>query len=66
MHQHSMITEPDHAAVLGDAPILHAPWVTGELDPPVLGQHPLTVVGMQDRLPEPRLSRLLGRVANEV
>jgi hypothetical protein len=37
MHQHSMITQPDHAAVLGDAPILHAPWVTGELDPPVLG-----------------------------
>jgi hypothetical protein len=25
MHQHSMITQPDHAAVLGDAPILHAP-----------------------------------------
>jgi hypothetical protein len=25
MHQHSMITQPDHAAILGDAPILHAP-----------------------------------------
>src|SRR5262245_66022903 len=65
-HQHSMVTEPYHAAVLGDAPILHAPRVPGELDPPVLGQHPLTVVGVQDLLPEPRLSGLLGRVAYDL
>jgi hypothetical protein len=64
--QHGMVAKPHHPAVLGKGPVLHVPGVSGAVDALVLGQHPLAVLGMDQRLPEVRLRDLLGRVAEQL
>ena len=65
-HQHGMVADPHHPAVLGQDPVLHVPGIPGAVDALVLGQHPLAVVRVDQRLPEVRLGGLLGRVAEQL
>jgi hypothetical protein len=64
--QHGMVTDPDHPAILGELTVFHAPGVAGPFAAGILGQHPLAVLGMQDRLPEPGPPGLLRAVAEEI
>src|SRR5215204_1008711 len=64
--QHSVVADPNHATVLRDLTVFHTPGVAGPFAARILGQHPLAVVGMQDRLPEPRPPGLLRGVAEEI
>src|SRR4029453_353025 len=64
--QHGVVADPDHPAVLRDLTVFHAPGVAGPFAAGILGQHPLAVVGMQERLPEPGSPVLLRGVAEEI
>ena len=63
--QHALVPEPPHVAVLGDVAVLHPERLSRLLAAGLFGQDPLQVVGVDDRLPEVPLPRLLGRVAEQ-
>ena len=60
-----MVAQPHHPAVVGQDPVLHMPGIPGAFTALVLGQDPVAVLGMHQRLPEAGLHGFLGRVAQQ-
>src|SRR4030095_6089976 len=51
--QRAVVPTQDPPTILGDLTVFHAPGVTGPFATGILGQHPLAVIRMQARPPEP-------------